>query len=624
MTPRPHSPQSVLFWTGAGISADAPSSLPLGDDLTRTVVTAVCSHRHWERVQEYFDRATMTDASGRPKRAPRLEAILETLDRRLQGNIVRGLGRILEAEPNDLHRFFAEHLLSGGVHVTMNFDELIEHCCQDLRTSNLPLALHGRLSDLSQRVTTSDLTSGIGIMDAREIQSALTTVDRFVFLGYSARDYFDVDPYFRQLATRDVDFSSLRVVWVDHATDPHVDEAVNWRRPRPLDGTTLLNALAHRGATVEYRRRNVREYLRELAVEWGFAVPAPTQRRRSSPPSTPWLATLHDDIGRRINAEERVLAGADLWSPMGIGRPVIEIAQALEESSDPARRRLHERTGEARRLAWAAMGRYRRAVRLARAIPDRAHRAHILGSYQRLRGALLRAGWHHSRALARYGQLERISAAKPLEQGSAQVEYLFWYRELRMSWIGPAIARARSLLVAMARALGGPGSRLLETYDPHVLFWALGDNEPYLNRHPHAIDQLARLHAGIAEIAAEAALPELVATRHVPGVGAYVETDSFVGYVNRERDALIARLEEGCLVPSPAEVAAHRERAEAIEDGPGWLKASIVLRRLRVVERFPARRLWRVGWTPLRTASWTLRWVWLGWRIRVGAVKRGR
>jgi hypothetical protein len=64
-------------WTGAGVSADAPAVLPLGDVVTRGVIRSLCGSSVFEAVEEEFRKAGIEDASGRVKTLPRLEWVLE-------------------------------------------------------------------------------------------------------------------------------------------------------------------------------------------------------------------------------------------------------------------------------------------------------------------------------------------------------------------------------------------------------------------------------------------------------------------------------------------------------------------------------------------------------------------
>lgn len=44
------TPGNVIFWSGAGISRDPPSSLPLGEELTRNVVEDFCLPNTWRDI----------------------------------------------------------------------------------------------------------------------------------------------------------------------------------------------------------------------------------------------------------------------------------------------------------------------------------------------------------------------------------------------------------------------------------------------------------------------------------------------------------------------------------------------------------------------------------------------
>src|SRR5207302_6333560 len=107
-------------WTGAGVSADAPAGLPIGDTHTRDAIRTLCGSHVRDAVEDEFRRAAMEDSSGRPKTMPRLEWVLEHAFRVVGNDALRALDPLATASYNDLHLTFAEHLACGGTHITVN------------------------------------------------------------------------------------------------------------------------------------------------------------------------------------------------------------------------------------------------------------------------------------------------------------------------------------------------------------------------------------------------------------------------------------------------------------------------------------------------------------------------
>jgi hypothetical protein len=217
----PKNPCDVVFWTGAGISLDSPSSLPSGYSLTEDVVNTYCINNTWSTICRYLKKARLEDASGNVKSIPRLESIL--------GNVVSVLGfdilnhfSFLDAPPNFFHHFFSHHILAGGNHITLNLDLCIEnainHFIPSLRyevitPDNVPanisgytkdgwlLHLHGKFgSDLANLgLTIENVTKGINDKISQLIIEAINSKRVIVFLEYSGSDVFDVNPFFEKL-----------------------------------------------------------------------------------------------------------------------------------------------------------------------------------------------------------------------------------------------------------------------------------------------------------------------------------------------------------------------------------------------------------------------------------------
>jgi len=209
------APDRIAFWSGAGISGDAPTQGPLGFALTDRALS------------QAFEQDSLLDALRGAYSAlelerdrPRLESVLDVVVAEHGLGVLEGLLADLRDPPsNGNHRLFADHTLVGGRHVTANFDTCIERAGGDAAQI---VHLHGSFTD----------AGGIGMLGARlsriergfrpdmrdALDMLLAEIEVLVVVGYSGLDYFDVDPYWREAAARGL-FHGRRVVWVNHAAD---------------------------------------------------------------------------------------------------------------------------------------------------------------------------------------------------------------------------------------------------------------------------------------------------------------------------------------------------------------------------------------------------------------------
>lgn len=125
----------LVFWVGAGIDKDAPTGLPLGDELTNDILERVCGERlrnqilqEWkesrDRINEIINEDHHVDEY------PRLETILEAVrifenNLTVNNTVMEGLKSFADASPNRNHYMLAEMLHQGANIVTTNYDRCI-------------------------------------------------------------------------------------------------------------------------------------------------------------------------------------------------------------------------------------------------------------------------------------------------------------------------------------------------------------------------------------------------------------------------------------------------------------------------------------------------------------------
>ncbi len=200
--------RGVHFLIGAGVSMIAPTGLPSGMELLRSMldvcVTEAEPRQHlafvtkaerWERIVPELVFQRVQDAIGALPPEP-YEAMFH-------------------AQPNRLHARLAEELDTGRASVsTTNFDRLIS---SQSRTELEPLHLHGHIGDLPQ-MTATIRQVGRGLPRELENQfiDRVRSASALVVFGYSGND---ADIMSAVLAAR-----PARVLWVARSRDDRAVE----------------------------------------------------------------------------------------------------------------------------------------------------------------------------------------------------------------------------------------------------------------------------------------------------------------------------------------------------------------------------------------------------------------
>lgn len=580
------SAEQLVFWSGAGTSANPPSSLPLGDALTRAVIDHACGSKVRRQVFDLIAAAQMVDSTGHVKTVPRLEAVLQPLIATLTPRIaLLPLSVVDAAPPNNLHEVFGAHLAAGGRHITTNFDSCIERAAPaQARVTHL----HGRYERDRPDAIAADLTQvgrGLSQENRTAIREALDGSATLVVCGYSGRDFFDVDPYWRELRSGGARFDGLTVLWISHTGDEPRREP--WEQ-RPVEGATMLRCLADMGAGVEYWVGDTERFIVE---RFGGSREARSPRRVGFPLS-------------ELSGEDRLRATGGVWSLLGAGKPLLRLLRFVALDPRGAARRARPQMVAQRRVAHSGTGNYRRAIVSAWRLPgrttsERAHRLQLVASDVRLRGQFGLAGVLHARSVLLYNAISCSTAAERGDRGDAAVEWLNWNRDLAR------FSRARAWFTRVAASRSGPaGVAGRDALAVPQLWRRLARDEAYQANRPHSIAQLERLRHDLPELRAMD-VPAPLRHRAEAWEQAYVETDSIAGYINRRRQVLSAGLSAA---DAPAiELLARQSRL--IGDRPGVLKAALMKRAHGFGGRIPGPTLLAVGWSWRYKALWL--WCWL-------------
>lgn len=216
----------VLLWVGAGVSIDAPSSLPSGMELTEFVLDHTCGSifkkkvlEKWESISYNINRLQ----SFSYQYTPRLETILEQVsfieenDASSSYRFLEGFSSFKDAPYNHNHILLARFILRGGSVVTTNFDLCIEEAIEDITNSTsfygiaqndssdstgcslMPgriIHIHGCCADVSTLgATIRQVKKGLDSESKNFLMSFLRRPSMIVFWGYSLSDAFDVNMF---------------------------------------------------------------------------------------------------------------------------------------------------------------------------------------------------------------------------------------------------------------------------------------------------------------------------------------------------------------------------------------------------------------------------------------------
>lgn len=252
-------PAKTIFWVGAGIGADIPCNLPLGNALTDAFlytmlgdkaeefilywnnhIPSICDcvkNGEWSAPSAQTQYTIEDVRLGKTWDRPRLEFIIgeiNKLDQEFQGITcenpknknrynrkcsIESLAHFAEAEPNLLHHRLADFAKAGATIVTANFDACIEKAL-GVDVKNVLPTVHDGVKGIETGsgfiyhfhgiATDDDIQNSLGATVnniSRKLPDEFTAklIKDFqdgysiVFVGYSGLDFFDVQPFFDSL-----------------------------------------------------------------------------------------------------------------------------------------------------------------------------------------------------------------------------------------------------------------------------------------------------------------------------------------------------------------------------------------------------------------------------------------
>lgn len=224
-----HDIAKCVFWVGAGISYAAPTNLPLGWDLTKFALTETCGENAQQKIFSIWDQANKIAKTSSPfcnplGSIPRLETILGEIDdvknmlKSSGFDFLKGFSVFADAPFNMNHLLLANLMSKGATIITTNFDTAIEGAYHSLNNKNhLSHQIRHDIDVLTDKnnfsgsiwhihglatntallgATVSKVKEGLPKSFQKYLDGMLLNETLIIFVGYSASDSFDVNPYF--------------------------------------------------------------------------------------------------------------------------------------------------------------------------------------------------------------------------------------------------------------------------------------------------------------------------------------------------------------------------------------------------------------------------------------------
>ncbi len=333
----PDDPKDVIFWTGAGISLDSPSNLPSGWSLTEDVVNKFCIDGTWKKLRDYLRKADIDDANGNIKEIPRLESIFGSAVSMLGYNDALECLNEFDTIPNTIHHFFAHHISAGGKHVTLNLDLCIKKAINisvphaeyniidpeddsiDHSKEGLILHLHGRIGNSYKKlgITIESITYGVSQQIKLLLLKLLKEKSAIIFCGYSGSDFFDVNPFFRNLKG-EIELYDKNIIWIDHTDKEDVLTTYHGSKTKK----DILDSLSSCNANVYVYKTKTINVIKKLSTQWSFPSADITDKGKK--------------IEMIIDLEEwkKALVTAKIFVSMGLGVEVLKMTPRIVEYID--------------------------------------------------------------------------------------------------------------------------------------------------------------------------------------------------------------------------------------------------------------------------------------------------
>jgi hypothetical protein len=217
-------PQYLVIWTGAGISGG--SKLPQGDELTDWLLRCIFRVSLEVRFLSKLTAATLERLfkelyPNGSRRVPRLEFVLDRVRTNLGQECFNSiLGAFSKGRPNEAHHTLAFLTGRGAQQITANVDTLLEQAGADKKRV---YHYHGTWEAAEEcGVLLANIAweeSPVTNSTKQEIDKLLSGGKYVVFIGYSGRDFYDIDPFLESQVRK-----YGRAVWIKFAKGKSLSE----------------------------------------------------------------------------------------------------------------------------------------------------------------------------------------------------------------------------------------------------------------------------------------------------------------------------------------------------------------------------------------------------------------
>ncbi|TFG01853.1 MAG: tetratricopeptide repeat protein [Promethearchaeota archaeon] len=358
----------IVYLAGAGISMDAPSSVPSANDFSRILL----GHSVPEEELE-----TLLSLPG-----IRYEMVIERMRRNFDKKLEFLNYLELKTLPNIIHLFLAWEIIYGHPVITTNFDFLLEHAlkqnlpeskhkkifplitkedylenrkCEELYEKGIfPLyKIHGsKMNLITGEKTLSSLITTLSSLGKDKEEGETFAIEPFkretvndlldnatlIVMGYSGNDAFDIGPLLQN-------FPSLKqLIWIDHAFDKntHVQEILPSNERRNEEMSTcdkiLLNIKSTNNFPVYCIKANTAEFVSNVLWPHFLKTSPPKINLETIQKSKPidfekWVEPIFSGIEER----KKTLIAIKLYYELGKYEKVLECAQKglkLTEKTD--------------------------------------------------------------------------------------------------------------------------------------------------------------------------------------------------------------------------------------------------------------------------------------------------
>lgn len=197
---------NTIILAGAGISCEAPTSLPLGKELTDFYLSYTVGDKCRNEIQKKWNKVNKQIYKDFDLPFPfiRLEFIIGCIHEvdcefDKTEKVLHGILNFKEAVPNQNHFYLSSLINNCGIKIiTPNFDLCIEH--SGVNDINSIYHFHGKGEPLDELgATIVRIKKGLEKNFSEYLKEHLTAGGNLICLGYSCSDFFDIMPFFDSL-----------------------------------------------------------------------------------------------------------------------------------------------------------------------------------------------------------------------------------------------------------------------------------------------------------------------------------------------------------------------------------------------------------------------------------------